>query len=109
MTGLNALLFIQGRMHDEGILGDTIIAVFLVQILEKVLVEEVIRVNMHTECLNAGCILVSIELGFAKMVPVATDECVSLLILQKSFVPFMFPLAQPFRHRGLLDVWICLV
>ena len=109
MIGQNVLLFIQVKMHVEGILEDTIIAVFLVQSFEKVHAEEAIHVNMHMESLNAGCILLSIEPGFVKMALIVTEEFASLLIPQKSFVPSMFPLARPCLLRGLLDVWICLV
>ena len=109
MIGQNVLLFIQVKMHVEGILEDTIIAVFLVQSFEKVHAEEAIHVNMHMGCLNVGCILLNIEHAYAKMVLIATEEFASLLIHQKSFVPSMFPLARPCLLRGLLDVWICLV
>ena len=109
MIGQNVLLFIQVKMHVEGILEDTIIVVFLVQSLEKVHAEEVIHVNMHMESLNAGCILLSIEPGFVKMALIVTEEFASLLILQKSFDLSMFPLDLQFLLRGhRLLVWICL-
>ena len=74
MIGQNVLLFIQVKMHVEGILEDTIIVVFLVQSLEKVHAEEVIHVNMHTEYLNAGCTLLNIALGCARMEKNAIEE-----------------------------------
>jgi hypothetical protein len=61
MIGLNALLFIQGRMPGEGTQGSFITAVSLVLIFARVLAGEGICVNTLMVFLSVGCILHNIE------------------------------------------------
>ena len=66
MIGQNVLLFIQVKMHVEGILEDTIIVVSRVRTFVKVLVGGEMFVNMHMVCSNAGYTQHNIELAYAK-------------------------------------------
>lgn len=108
MTGQSALLFIQVRMPAEGIQEGITTVVFLVLNFARVPAEEVIHVNMHMESLSAGCTLHSIELGFAKMEQLATEEFAFLLTQQKNFGHCMSPLVLLYLLQGPVLIWICL-
>ena len=74
MIGLNALLPTLVKMHAEGTPEDITIVVSRAPIFEKVNAIKVIHVNMHTEYLNAGCTLLNIALGCARMEKNAIEE-----------------------------------
>lgn len=84
MIGPSVLSLIQVKMHAEGTQEDFIIAVSLAQISGKACVAKVMRVNMHMESLNAGCIRRNIGLGFAKMVSSAIGKFAFLRTWQRS-------------------------
>ena len=88
--GLNAPLFIQGKMPEEGTRESFIIAVSLVLNFERVLAGEGICVSMLMGFLNAGCILHNIEPGFARMGLIVQEEFASLPTPMKSLDRSMF-------------------
>ncbi|XVE92700.1 hypothetical protein REPUB_Repub01dG0122200 [Reevesia pubescens] len=84
MIGQSVHSFTQGRMLEEGILGNSITVVFLPLIFARGYVGVEICVNMLMVFLNAGYTLLNIEPSCARMVLVVQEGSASLLILLRN-------------------------
>ena len=109
MIGLSARLSTQERMQGGETQGSTLTAVSLALNFARDHARRVMPVNMHMVFLSPGCILLNIELGFARMRLVAQGKYVSLLTSLRNCALCMPRQVQLCLHPGLcrlvLQTW----
>lgn len=104
MTGLSALLSIQGRMQGGETHESTLIAVFLAQSSVRGRAVMGMLVSMLMVCLSPGSIQPNTEHGFARMKLGAPEKFASLLTDMKNYDLSMLLRVQACHHPSLFQL-----